>query len=182
MTIKIIMKSGAAAIVFAGILSSSARGGTCKGRPRLYQMPNPPPLFVLSIGRGEQVNLPVGVADVVVANPTVADVDVRSPKQLYILAKRAPAKRRYMQPMLQDGQSIRPLFALATTSTQSIRCCLLAMPESDIKVTTMNGVVLLTGTVAQPEDVQEAESTRSGFCRHAKPRSSAASRPRCLCR
>ena len=37
--------------------------------------------IVMSIGRGQQVNLPTAVTDVVVADPAVADVDVRSSRQ-----------------------------------------------------------------------------------------------------
>ena len=39
----------------------------------------------------------------------------------------------------------------------------LAMPEADIQVTPMNGMVLLTGTVAQPADAAEAERLVQAF-------------------
>ena len=40
--------------------------------------------IVLSIGRGELVNVPGSMADVFVANNAVADVQVKSQRQLYI--------------------------------------------------------------------------------------------------
>src|SRR3546814_5166488 len=39
----------------------------------------------------------------------------------------------------------------------------LAMPEADIQVSTMNGLVLLTGTVKAPEDAAEAERLVQAF-------------------
>ena len=44
-------------------------------------------LVTLSIGRGQQINLGSTITDVVVANPQVADVEVKSGRQIYILAK-----------------------------------------------------------------------------------------------
>ena len=43
--------------------------------------------IILSKGRGQIVTLPVAVTDVMVSNQSVADVQVRSPRQLYILGK-----------------------------------------------------------------------------------------------
>ena len=38
---------------------------------------------VLSVGKGQQVNLSSSITDVVVADPRIADVEVRSAKQIY---------------------------------------------------------------------------------------------------
>ena len=37
------------------------------------------------------------------------------------------------------------------------------MPEADIEATPLSGTVLLTGTVAQPEDAEEAERLVQAF-------------------
>ena len=42
---------------------------------------------VLSIGRGELVNVPGTMADIFVANDDIADVQVKSQRQLYVLGK-----------------------------------------------------------------------------------------------
>ena len=43
--------------------------------------------LVLSEGRGQLVNLPAPMSDIFVSNDKVADVQVRSPTQLYVFAK-----------------------------------------------------------------------------------------------
>lgn len=161
MNIKTIMKSGAAAFVLSGILVAPLAAAPAKTQP-VSNAKATEKLFVLSIGRGEQVNLPVGVSDVVVANPSVADVDVRSPKQLYIFAKGPGETTVYATDAA--GRTVYSATVRVGNNLDSVDQMLaLAMPESDIKVTTMNGVILLTGTVAQPEDVQEAENLAQAF-------------------
>ena len=49
----------------------------------------------------------------------------------------------------------------------------LAMPEAAITATPMNGMVLLTGTVATPDDVAEAQRLVAGVRRRRTRRSSA---------
>jgi pilus assembly protein CpaC len=44
-------------------------------------------VVVLSIGRGQQLNLPSAITDVVVADPAIADVEVKSARQIYLLGK-----------------------------------------------------------------------------------------------
>jgi pilus assembly protein CpaC len=119
-------------------------------------------VIVLSVGRGEQINLGSSVSDVVVSNPTIADVDVRSPRQLYILGKGQGETTVYATDAA--GRTIYSATIRVGNNLDSVdQMLLLAMPEADIKVSTMNGVVLLTGTVAQPEDVQEAETLVQAF-------------------
>lgn len=160
MTIKNILKSGSAAIFLA-----AAIGAPLSAAPARTDATSAKPtgkLMVLSIGRGEQVNLPTGVSDVVVANPNVVDVDVRSPKQLYIFAKGPGETTVYATD--GNGRTIYSATVRVGNNLDSVdQMLLLAMPEADIKTTTMNGVVLLTGTVAQPEDVTEAEQLVQAF-------------------
>jgi pilus assembly protein CpaC len=149
MTSKIILKAGMAAAVLVAnpALAAPAKPGATAtaGQP-----------IVLSVGRGQQVNLPSAITDVVVANPNVADVDVRSSKQIYILAKGPGETTIYATDA--SGRNVYSATVRVGNNLDSVDQLLkLAMPEADINVATMNGVVLLTGTVFQPEDVVEAE-------------------------
>ena len=51
------------------------------------QIARPSQEIVLSIGKGELVSLPGTMADVFVANDEVADVQVKSQRQLYVFGK-----------------------------------------------------------------------------------------------
>ncbi|MGC1469898.1 MAG: type II and III secretion system protein family protein [Sphingorhabdus sp.] len=160
MTIKSLMKAGAAAIFFAASISTAANAAPVKVEPAASKTGGR--LIVLSVGRGEQINLGSSVSDVVVSNPTIADVDVRSPRQIYILAKGPGETTVYATDAA--GRTVYSATVRVGNNLDSIdQMLLLAMPEADIKVSTMNGVVLLTGTVAQPEDVQEAEMLVQAF-------------------
>lgn len=64
--------------------------------PALIALPSPAAaqsakdgkLLILSIGRGQQVNLGANITDVVVADPAIADVTVKSGRQIYIFGQR----------------------------------------------------------------------------------------------
>jgi pilus assembly protein CpaC len=118
--------------------------------------------MILSIGRGQQVNLSSNITDVVVADPAIADVEVKSGHQIYILGKGPgettvfatdAAGRNIFQATVRVGSNMDSIAQMLT----------IAMPESQIVVTTMNGVVLLTGTVGQPEEAVEAENLVKAF-------------------
>jgi pilus assembly protein CpaC len=118
--------------------------------------------MILSIGRGQQVNLGSNITDVVVADPAVADVEVKSGRQIYILGKGPGETTVYATDAA--GRNIFQATVRVGSNMDSIAQMLaIAMPESQIVVTTMNGVVLLTGTVGQPEEAVEAENLVKTF-------------------
>lgn len=117
---------------------------------------------VISIGRGQQINLPSAITDIVVADPSIADVEVKSPRQLYIFGKGTGETNVYATDA--SGRTVYQATIRVGSNLASLdQMLLLAMPDADIQVTTMNGIVLLTGTVAQPEDLVEAERLVTAF-------------------
>ena len=118
--------------------------------------------IVLSIGRGQQVNLPSNISDVVISNPKVADVEVKSARQIYLLGK-GPGETTIYATNAQ-GKTVYKATVRVGKNLDSLEQMLkLAMPDADIDITTMNGTVLLTGTVAQPQDAEEAERLVEAF-------------------
>lgn len=119
-------------------------------------------LLVLSIGRGQQVNLGSNITDVVVADPTIADVEVKTGRQIYILGKGPGETTVYATDAA--GRTVYQATVRVGNNMDSVSQMLaLAMPNSKIIVTTMNGVILLTGTVDQPEEAAEAEALVKTF-------------------
>ena len=117
---------------------------------------------VLSIGRGQLVSLPGKMTDVFVANPEVANVQVRNQNQLYVFGKAGGETTVYASNAA--GQTIWSANVRVGSNLDSIDQMLgLAMPEAHVSVATMNGTVLLTGTVAAPEDAAEAERLVKAF-------------------
>ena len=112
--------------------------------------------IALSKGRGQLVNLPMAVADVMISNPQVADVQVRSPRQIYIFAKASGESTIFA--ITSAGKVAYSANLRVSSNVNSVAEMIrLAMPEANVTATAMNGLLLLTGTVTTPEEGAEAE-------------------------
>ncbi|RZA29564.1 MAG: type II and III secretion system protein family protein [Proteobacteria bacterium] len=119
--------------------------------------------IVLSVGRGQLVTVPGNMADIFVANESIADVQVKSQRQLYVFGLSGGETTLYASNSAGDvvwSANIR-----VGSNIDSIDQMLaLAMPEAKVSVATMgSNTVLLTGTVAAPEDAAEAERLVKAF-------------------
>ncbi len=119
-------------------------------------------VILMSVGASRVVNLPGMMTDVVVANPNVADVHVRSQNQIYILAK-GPGETGISATTAGGKVLWSGLVRVGNNLTSIDQMLKLAMPDSDITVSKMNGLILLTGTVKAPEDAAEAERLVQAF-------------------
>ncbi|MCI4588765.1 type II and III secretion system protein family protein [Sphingobium sp. BYY-5] len=118
--------------------------------------------ILLSVGGSRVVNLSSKMSDVVIANPDVVDVHVRSQNQLYLIAKKAGETTVFVT--APNGKVLFSGNVRVGNNITSIDDMLrLAMPEADIAVNNMNGMVLLTGTIKAPEDAAEVERLTQAF-------------------
>lgn len=133
------------------------------GTATAQQVVSPSQEIVLSIGRGELVTVPGTMADVFVANESVADVQVKSQRQLYVFGRAGGETTIYASNA--RGDVIFSANIRVGSNIGSIDQMLaLAMPEAQVSVATMGtNTVLLTGTVAAPEDAAEAERLVQAF-------------------
>ncbi|MEL7198955.1 MAG: type II and III secretion system protein family protein [Pseudomonadota bacterium] len=127
------------------------------------QVVRPSQDIVLSIGKGELVTIPGAMADVFVANDAVADVQIKSQRQLYVFGRAGGETTIYASNA--RGDVIFSANIRVGSNIDSIDQMLaLAMPEAKVSVSTMGtNTVLLTGTVAAPEDASEAERLVQAF-------------------
>ena len=110
----------------------------------------------LSQGTGTLVRLSAPMSDVFVANDQIADVQVRSASQLYVFGKRSGETTIYAT--TKSGRVVYAATIRVGSNTGSLdEMMRLAMPDAAVQVTPMNNLVLLTGTVASPGDVEEAQ-------------------------
>jgi pilus assembly protein CpaC len=119
--------------------------------------------IVISIGKGQLVTVPGNMADIFIANDTIADVQVKSQRQLYIFGKSGGETTLYASNAA--GDIIWAVNIRVGSNISSIDQMLaLAMPEAKVSVATMGtNTVLLTGTVAAPEDAAEAQRLVQAF-------------------
>jgi len=122
----------------------------------------PSETLVLSIGRGQLIQLPGTMTDLFIADTGVADVQVKSSRQLYVFGKAGGETTLYASNAA--GQVVYSATVRVGSNLDSIDQMLtLAMPDAKVRVSTLNGVVLLTGTVGAPVDSAEAERLVQAF-------------------
>ncbi|HUP67248.1 MAG TPA: type II and III secretion system protein family protein [Sphingomicrobium sp.] len=110
----------------------------------------------LSQGTGTLVRLSEPMSDVFVANDQIADVQVRSSTQLYVFGKATGETTVYATS--KSGHVVYAANVRIGNNVGSLNEMLrLAMPESAIQATPVNNLVLLTGTVGSPDDVDVAQ-------------------------
>jgi pilus assembly protein CpaC len=118
--------------------------------------------LTLSVGTGRMVRLDGAMTDLFVANDAIADVQVRSSNQIYVFGK-TPGETTVFATD-KGGRTIFSANVRVGTNMGSLDELLrVAMPEAQIRATPVNGLVLLTGTVATPADVEEATRLVQGF-------------------
>ncbi len=127
------------------------------------QVNSPDQDVVLSIGSGQLVTVPGAMTDVFIANEAIADVQVKSQRQLYVFGRSGGETTIYASNA--SGNVIWSANIRVGSNIGSIDQMLaLAMPQAKIGVATMGtNTVLLTGTVKAPEDAAEAERLVQAF-------------------
>ena len=119
--------------------------------------------LAISIGRGQLLTVPGRMADVFVANDSIADVQIKSTNQLYVMGKSGGVTTVYASDAA--GNVIWSANVRVGSNIDSVDQMLrVAMPEAKISVSTFGSdTVLLTGTVAAPEDASEAQRLVQAF-------------------
>lgn len=119
-------------------------------------------VILLSLGQSRVVNLTAAMSDVIIANPDVMDVHVRSTHQLYLIPK-GPGQTDVTVTNSAGKAIYRAVVRVGNNLTSVDQMLRIAMPDADITITKMNNSMLLTGTVATPEDMAEAERLVGAF-------------------
>ena len=157
------MKSRLIATLLTAAAAVAPMAGIPAGAAQAQSVTSPSQDIALSIGRGQLVTVPGNMADIFVANESIADVQVKSTRQLYVFGKSGGTTTVYASN--SSGDVIWSANVRVGSNIDSIDQMLaLAMPEANISVATIGAnTVLLTGTVAAPEDAAEAERLVAAF-------------------
>ena len=112
---------------------------------------------LLSTGEGQMVRLPRNVADVWTSNPNVADVYVANQRQVSLFGKEAGEAT--VIATAADGSVVYGAKVRVSPNVTSVdQMIKAAMPDADIRVTTVGQMAVINGTVAAPEDSAQAEA------------------------
>ncbi|GGA08590.1 MAG: secretion system protein [Sphingomonadales bacterium CG12_big_fil_rev_8_21_14_0_65_65_10] len=149
------------------VLLGAALGGatlTAPTAPVIAQgVVAPESQLTLSIGSGQLVDVGGRMADVFIADDKIADVQIKSDRQLYVFGKAGGETTIYASDA--SGQIIYSATIRVGSNIDSIdQMMALAMPDAKVSVATINAsTILLTGTVGAPEDAAEAKSLVQAF-------------------
>lgn len=137
----------------AATLMTATMAGTASQAPA--QSAAAAPVLQVNTGRGRLITLPRPITDIFVASDAIADVQVKSPTQIYVFGK--ATGETTISATGKGGAVVYSATVRVGNNLDSIQQMLnLAMPESQIVATPMNGLVLLTGVVLSPADAEEA--------------------------
>jgi pilus assembly protein CpaC len=138
---------GSIAVASPAVAAQPAAAGTYR----------PTSQVLLSVGEGQMIRLPRNVADVWTSNPGAADVYVANPRQISLFGK--DAGEATVIATAADGSVVYGAKVRVSPNVTSVDEMLkAAMPEADIRVTTVGQMAVLNGTVASPEDGAQAEA------------------------
>ena len=154
-------KAMGVAVVAALALALAANSSTALNAQSV-NISQPDSRVSIAVGRGKLITLPSPIEDIFIAENSIADVQVRSPRQIYIFGKKGGQTSFYATSA--SGKVVFSAEIAVGAEISSIDQMLsLAMPEANIAVSTTNNFVLLTGTIADPDDAEEAENLVQAF-------------------
>jgi pilus assembly protein CpaC len=167
MTMKSLLKTGIA----TAILISVATGSAVNAAPakRAAKVTATPAVrsanagfLEMTRGASQQVSLPSAITDIVISDPSIADIDVKSPRQIWVFAK--SIGETVITATDANGRVVYTSKIRVTPRMNSLdEMFALAMPDAKVVVTTLPAGVLLTGSVVNPSDVAEAEDLARSF-------------------
>ncbi len=150
-------KHALASALAAALALALAAQATSPVQAQSANVSTPQSRVSLAVGRGKLINLSSPIEDVFIVEKNIADVQVRSPRQIYIFGKRGGQTSFYATS--RSGKVVYSAEVSVGAEISSIDQMLaLAMPGADIAVSSTNNFVLLTGTIENPDDAEEAES------------------------
>lgn len=118
--------------------------------------------ITIELNKGQMVRLSRVASSVMVANPEIADIQVVSPRMVYVHARAVGQTSLYAL----DGQDVPIMDALinVTHSIKDLESVIReTLPSADVKVRTTAGGLVLHGFVDSPQDADNVQSIASTF-------------------
>jgi len=169
MTMKTFLRQSCAPVLVAAVATATLFSpGTAHAADGAFgTAPNavaeaPARIINMSVGSGQLIRLARPMTGMFVADDKVADVQVKGPTALYLFAKTPGQTSVYATD--KSGAVIWSTDVRVGNNLTGVQAMLrAAMPENDITATPVSGMVLLTGTVQDPADIEEAERLTTAF-------------------
>lgn len=109
----------------------------------------------LALNKAKLVVLPVPIRDVIIANPAITDVVVKTPRQVYLVGQGTGETSVFFVGL--DNNVVKHLVVEVEANLAEARQALSELlPDADIKLRNTNGNVIMTGAVRSAQDVADA--------------------------
>ncbi|WP_158548697.1 type II and III secretion system protein family protein [Parvularcula marina] len=118
--------------------------------------------LVLPLGKAAIIDLPRAASDILVSNPGIVDAVIRTPRRVYIMGREAGQANAFF--FDRQNQQILNLEIRVEQDSDSIQHLLdKLLPDSRIEVETLNGSIILHGTVDTASEAERAERIAERF-------------------
>lgn len=115
----------------------------------------------IDVNRGILLRLDRDAANIFIVSTTIADVDVKSPRLLYLFGRSIGETTIYA--IDEDEEVIYSALIKVVQNLDEVRASLDALlPNASLQVKVLNRTVVLTGTADSPEEVETAERFLQG--------------------
>ena len=121
-----------------------------------------PQHIALEVREGSLVRLDRPASNVFIADPDVADVEIKSPTLIYVFGK-SPGETSLYALGSDDRVLFSGLVSVGHDVTRLKEALHLLLPESDIKATSFDGSVILSGHVPSPKAAEDARRIAMKF-------------------
>jgi pilus assembly protein CpaC len=112
---------------------------------------------VLTVTKARQFTLPVDVRDVLVADPTIADVLIKTPRRVYLIANKIGNTNALF--LDAAGRQVLKLDVRVDRDLEAVRTALKQLvPDADVTVASLNQDVAVSGSVP---NAQTADTVRA---------------------
>ncbi len=157
----------AAAVLFGTLLGAPLQGALAEGNfPSQVHVAAGERasgrILNVGIGRSVVINLAEDAADVLVANPEIADAVLRTPRRIFVIGNTAGQSRLVL--FSRSGRELASFDVRVEKDTSDMtRIIRKLIPGSDISAESINGSVVLSGSAKSTLEAQQAADIAAKF-------------------
>jgi pilus assembly protein CpaC len=151
----ILRRALAAALMVLTAVTPALPAGPTGRVPTIVGTEGTTQFIPLGVGKSVVIDLPRDAKDVLVANPAIANAVVRSARRAYLIGVTLGQTNVFF--FDAEGRQIAGFDIAVTRDLNGVRAALKqALPEADVRIEGVNDGVMLTGSVANPGESQQA--------------------------
>ena len=118
--------------------------------------------YEVEINKGKLLRLDAAASSVIVADPTVADIQVVSPTLIYVNGKKT-GETSIFAVDARDNEILNTTVVVTHNLSKLNRMLKKLLPDSKVEFSTMDGALVMNGTASTPLEAEDARRIASPF-------------------